>query len=449
MASLSVYVLTFNCALELIDTASFASQLFNGLETPKLPDLLVISLQEVAPLYCAFIGGSFLVPYFARIQDAVNIATKELVGSEGGRYTSMVASHVGTTAIMVFARDPTAIKDIETAGVGVGEGGMGNKGAVGVRIQYQDVDSNSEASTSLTFVAAHLASMEWKLERRNEDWRSIVRGLVFSSTSQERQGNATSLSAGGLNADEQPLLNISPQAAGIYKPTSHLFVSGDLNYRTSSRRPGRLDHVDSFPQPHHTETDSQHHSTLFENDQLTQELGAGRTLHGLVEAPITFPPTYKYTTSGEEPYLVPDEEVTKWSWAEHRWPSWTDRILYLPTPSWLTRTTPSAEIVAHKYVALPLFPTSDHRAVALTFTVPLVPIPSPTEDDADSDDPRVNPPFTVNPDWRRERQRARRMELLVGFSTYFTMSWEGRFMVVATAAGIVGGYFVLKALLDF
>jgi hypothetical protein len=445
MASLSLYIVTFNCGLKLIDTASFASQLFNGLdESSPLPDLIVITLQEIAPLPYSFIGGSFLVPYFARIQDAVDLAVRKHPGGLTDQYKALVARHVGMTAIMVFAKDAATIQGIETAGVGVGKWSMGNKGAVGVRLLYQDVNGDGNTSTELTFVSAHLAAMEWKLERRNEDWKDIVRGLVFSSTSQERLGNATSLSASS-RAEEQPLLHVSPQAASIYSPTSHLFVSGDLNYRTSTRSPSATDHRDSFPQPHHTESDPQHYSKLFETDQLTQEREGGRTFHGLIEAPITFPPTYKYNF--DEPQMVSDDQITKWHWASHRWPSWTDRILYLPVPTWLTRKAPQAKIVAHKYVALPLFPTSDHRAVALSFTVPLATIPVP--EDEDSDDPRISPPLGINPDWRADRQKARTLELLVGFAYYFATTWEGRGVVVATGIGILGGYYMLKALLDF
>jgi hypothetical protein len=445
MASLSLYIFTFNCGRELIDKAAVASQLFNGLEDSILPDLLVVSLQEVAPIAQSFIGGSFLVPYFARFEDAVNTAAKQVSGNSTDRYTSIVARHVGMTAIIVFAKNPATIEGIETAGVGLGASEMGSKGAVGVRLVYRDVNSTSEASTELTFVAAHLAAMEEELERRNEDWKNIVRGLVFSSTSHERQGNATSLSATGIE-DEQPLLSISTQAAGIYKPTSHLFVAGDLNYRTSILKPSPLDHRDSFPQPHHDESSPQHHFNLFENDQLTQEREAGRTCHGLIEADVTFPPTYKYNS--DEPFLVPDDEISHWSWAKHRWPSWCDRILYLEVPPWLKRQAPEAEIIPHKYLALPLFPTSDHRAVVLEFSVPLVSIPKPDEDE-ESDDPRIKPPFTINPDWKTNREKARRLELISGFTMYLTSTWEGWGVLLATAAGIVGGFFILKSFLEF
>jgi hypothetical protein len=166
----------------------------------------------------------------------------------------------------------------------------------------------------------------------------------------------------------------------------------------------------------------------------------------MIEAPITFPPTYKYTSN--EPFLVPDEAISQWNWASHRWPSWCDRILYLDIPVWLKRRAPDAQIVVHKYVALPLFPTSDHRAVALALTVPLIPIPSPDEDE-DSDDPRIKPPFDINPDWKSRRQRARALELIVGFGLYLTCTWEGGAVVLGTALGIAGGYWMVRAVLDF
>jgi hypothetical protein len=438
MASLSLYVLTFNCGRELIDTSAFASQLFNGLDSPQLPDLLIISLQELAPLAYSYIGGSFLVPYFSRIQEAVGIAAKNLTGIETDRYGNPVAiCNVGMTAIMAFAKDSAAIDGIETTGVGLGTWEMGSKGAVGLRLLYLD--------TELTFVAAHLAAMEENLERRNENWKNLVRGLVFPSSMQERKGNAASLSR-TPREDEQGLLPISSQFTGIYRPTSHMFLAGDLNYRTSSLKPSPTDYLDSFPQPHHDEDSPQHHSNLFEYDQLTQEREAGRTCHGMIEAPVTFPPTYKYTS--DEPFLVPDQDISQWNWARHRWPSWCDRILYLDVPAWLKRQAPGAQIVAHKYIALPLFPTSDHRAVALALTVPLIPIPSLDENE-DGNDPRIKPPFDVNPYWRPERQRARALELIVGFGLYFTSTWEGRAVLVGTVAGIAGGYGVIRAVLDF
>ncbi|KAE8454452.1 hypothetical protein EG329_000075 [Mollisiaceae sp. DMI_Dod_QoI] len=436
MAAINLYIVTFNCARSYIDIEGFASQLFTGLASSKLPDIIVLSLQEIAPIPHSLIGGSFLVPYFSRFYHAVQKAARKLSNATDNLpiYDPIAARNLGMTGLMIFAKDPSCIQDMEFGGVGVGLAEMGNKGAVGLRFKYHGAGTWTE----LTFVAAHLAAMEWEVKRRNEDWKNIVRGLVFSSTTAGKA--ATSLSA-----EERPLLSISPRDASLYKPTSHLFVAGDLNYRTSSMSPSPSDHIDTFPQPHHDSNSPNHYSALFEHDQLTQERAANRTLQGLKEAPVTFPPTYKYDS--KEPFLTADEELTEWNWAKHRWPSWCDRVLYLDIPSWLSRKSPSAKITVHKYSALPLFPTSDHRAVALEVTVPLLEIPAPEEEE-EGDDPRIHPPFEVDIDWKSRRDRARVLELVAGFTMYFTTTAEGGGLMLAMAIGAIGAYFAIRAMLE-
>jgi hypothetical protein len=442
LASLSLYIVTYNCGRAIIDTQAVASQLFRGLDTPQLPDVFVLSLQEIAPIPHSLIGGSWLVPYFTRFHDAVQIATRKHESYDGTSYTALVEENVGMTAIMVFVKDPSAIEGIETGGVGVGTWEMGDKGAVGVRFSYRDLGGSDNAATEMTFIAAHLAAMEEKLPRRNEDWKNIVRGLVFSSSIHDRTASNVSAPRG----ESRPLLSVSPADASIYKPTSHLFLAGDLNYRTSLLSPSPEDYDRVFPQPHQDSSSVRHYSNLFEHDQLNQERAAGRTCHGLIEAKVNFPPTYKYVVKQET--LKTDDEVSKWLWAKHRWPSWCDRILYLDIPSWLKQENPKAQIITQRYSALPLFGTSDHRAVAIGFLIPLIAIPRPDEQE-DLGDPRVKPPFDINPDWKSQREKARILEIIVGFTMYFTSTWEGAGVLLATTAGVVGSYFVLRALGDF
>lgn len=424
-ANISLYVITFNCGRALIDVDAFASHLFSGLASATLPDLFVLSIQEIAPISLSFLGGSSLVPYFNRFSQAVHKAAGKNV------YNTVAIRNLGMTGLMVFAKDPSAVQDVEHAGVGVGVSEMGDKGAVGVRFTYQVQSS----STELTFVATHLRAMEDEVEGRNEDWQNIVRRLVFSS---EAGGKSAVLSN-----EERPLLSISPRDATIYKPTSHLFVAGDFNYRTSSIKPAPDDHIHTFPQPQDDRSSPNHYSNLYKLDQLNQEKGAGRTLHGLTEAPVTFPPTYKYNDKG--PFLTADEDTERWNWASHRWPSWCDRILYLDMPSWIKDT--KARIIPHKYIALPLFPSSDHRPVALGFTVPLVSIPAPDEDE-EGNDPRIHPPFAVDVDWKTRHDRARILETIVGYLLYFSSTYEGGALFLASLAGGVGAVFALRAILE-
>lgn len=340
------------------------------------------------------------------------------------------------TGIMALAKDLEAVSAVEVAGVGVGLAGMGNKGAIGLRFTYH----RKGRSTELAFVAAHLAPMESDVARRNEDWKNIVRGMVFSSKDLDRH-DVEPATAG----EERPLLSISRRDASMFKPTSHLFLAGDLNYRTSITPPSPTDHQDAFPQPHHDPSSAQHFSKLFERDQLNQERLAGRTCHGLIEAPVIFPPTYKYDSEGSS--LAPDEDLTRWHWAQHRWPSWCDRILHLEIPPWVKRAHPDAKIITHKYSALPLWPTSDHRAVALDVSVPLLPIPQPREDE-EGDDPRVHPPFEVDIDWRTKRERARTLELVAGYALYFTTTLPGARVSVSVVLGAVAAFVAIRAVLE-
>ena len=436
MSTLSLYLLTFNCGRTLVQPESFAPYLFNALPLPQtLPEILVISLEEIAPIGYSFLGGSFLTPYFNAFRQTVKLASKDTI------YVNAISRNVGMTAIMVFVRKDllSRVSTLRTAGVGVGVQEMGNKGAVGVRLDFQTHEDADEVM-QLTFVAAHLAAMEDGLKERNENWRSIVQGLAFVSDDSNKP----------YGRDEQeedvPLLQGMPggssQTSGIYTPESYLFLSGDLNYRTSETKP-TPDDVRRFPQPTTSTEDPKHFSHLFARDQLTQQLQANESLHGLIEAPMTFPPTYKYANDPSVP--LQDDDVQEWKWAHHRWPSWCDRILYLDLPPWMSPNSAMSQIEVHNYKALPLFPTSDHRPVALSLTIPLLAIPAP---DGARDDIRMQPPFSIDPQWKSRRDFARKKEIVVGILAYLSLTWEGNGLLLATVIGGIGGWLIISSMLD-
>lgn len=403
-----------------------------------------------------------LKPYTNRVEDAVEIAARKLAHELTPRrqriYTKIAQRSIGMVVLMAFALDSSAVTNIRGGEVGLGVSGMANKGAAGLRFAYAD---KKGGETELTFIAAHLAAMEGELDRRNEDWANIVRGLVLtpinSTTNANQKRDTDGRTREGEEESEALIKSESNNEESIFSPTSHLFLAGDLNYRTSLLKPASDDHKDAFPQPHHLPGSDQHYATYYQRDQLNQERMAGRTCHGLTEFAVKFPPTYKYdsydlTTSTHS--IRDDEDITGWwAWAEHRWPSWTDRILYLDLPSWLADKYEEGKkprIELGRYVALPLFETSDHRAVALSCRVPLLPIPEPTEEERErlKSDVRITPPFDRAPDWRAKRTLARKEELMAGYSMFFTSTWEGWLIVIGTLAGFVGGYFLLKAGFD-
>lgn len=439
MPYVNVYIVTFNCGRELVKPEIFARHLFKvlpKLPRSKAPDILVLSLQELAPISYSFLGGSFLVSYFDRFHHAVRLATASL---DDRRYVNFITRSVGMTAIMAFVlEDQTKhIRSLATGAVGVGLQEMGNKGAVGLSFTY----SVEDEAVELSVVAAHLAPMEDALERRNQDWKSIVERLIFTPVDQNPIYEAREEDRSQSDDANAPLLESSGSAteeSQLYKQTSYLIFAGDLNYRTSSLRPALSD-FQTFPQPTDDVNDPKHFSHLLKHDQLSREIKAQRTCHGLQEAEINFPPTYKY--SDHQRAVADGNDGTVWDWAKHRWPSWCDRILYLVPPS--CKKSESSPIYVHAYSALPLMPTSDHRPVALSLSIPMTTISISHEVVTD-----LNAPFGIDPKWRDKKDAARRMELMAGLIAYLGLTWEGNGILLAIAIGALGGWAVIRGVLN-
>ncbi|KAJ8115893.1 hypothetical protein ONZ43_g4560 [Nemania bipapillata] len=290
------FILTFNAGKQHIDPTIFGRHLSHAF-TQKgtgLPELIVFCLQEMAPLAQCFIGSYMINPYFQSYVSAVKIAaSRHMAGldqaqdeheyghenenehehehehenerrgaSQGAGqsvyqdqeeardspYTLVASRNVGLTGIMLFALDPDALRGLKSTEVGFGAGDVANKGAVGLRMFFSKEDTRGEKrETELTFVGTHLSAHEWNLEKRNKNWESIVSGLpaaVFEDPKQlcgSESINPTPR-ASGTGEERDALLPRDPNEKAlhditIYKPGSHLFVAGDLNYRISKTRP--------------------------------------------------------------------------------------------------------------------------------------------------------------------------------------------------------------------
>merc|ERR1712217_560144 len=84
---------------------------------------------------------------------------------------------------------------------------------------------------------------------------------------------------------------------------------------------------------------------LLRHDEITrwrQEEGA---FSGFREAPITFPPTYKYMVDGDE------YDVGQFGGSKHRVPAWCDRVLF------------DGPVNCLKYDHCPSIKASDHKPV--------------------------------------------------------------------------------------
>ncbi|KAI9694381.1 MAG: hypothetical protein M1820_008981 [Bogoriella megaspora] len=455
MSTLDLCILTFNCGRTLIDVSSFALLVLDPLFDSSAPDIVVLSLQEIAPIAYSFIGGTWLDPYLNSFVDALHITAQ----SHGGNtYENIVSKNVGMTALLVFVKADVVdkIKEVDVGGVGVGWLEMGNKGAVGTRLRWAGSEEDQDSYT--TFVAAHLAPMEEKFERRNQDWENIIRNLVLTSERSVATSNSRP-STSVVAEEQQPLLSSATSASSsqhrIYDSSSYFFLAGDLNYRTRDTPPPP-DAYKYYPRPTSDRSSPSHYSQYLTTDQLTRERLAGHTLQHLSEVPIDFPPTYKYEQPSHSEYsnelstartqdsangsTVPDSLLAArnakhspdpyatetWIWAKHRAPSWCDRILFFASPA----------LKIGKYKAMPLLASSDHRAVVLSAKIEASSLNAGTEG--------KQSPFAINPNWKSQRDTARRRELIVGVIAYAATTIEGTMIVIAVGIGLFAGALALK-----
>ncbi|CAH1405483.1 unnamed protein product [Nezara viridula] len=193
----------------------------------------------------------------------------------GAKYTRVKLVRLVGMMLVVFVQEKlrqyvTGVA-CDTVGTGI-MGKMGNKGGVGVRLDFH--------STSICFVNAHLAAHVEEYERRNQDYRDIYSRMCFSS--------------------HHPPKTI--------KDHDHIYWLGDLNYRITEIDPKYVKDCverDSFQK-------------VLEYDQLIKQCRAQTVFVGFKEGSITFKPTYKYDTGTDN-----------WDSSEkNRAPAWCDRILW-------------------------------------------------------------------------------------------------------------------------
>ncbi|KAI6655435.1 synaptojanin-1 isoform X3 [Oopsacas minuta] len=212
------------------------------------------------------------------------------------------------------------VSNIQQANVKTGLGKInvgtkvGNKGAVGVSFAYEN--------TSFLFVNCHLTSghEQKRLAKRRANFRDIMKNLIFKSP--------------------HPHCDITNQF-------NYTFFFGDLNYRIDLEPDIILEKI--------TEADFYY---LKRHDQLTIELERNNSFFAFEEAPVRFPPTYRYIRGSRSSYHILKKKAVK---DKINVPSYCDRILfksYLNSPILPTSYGCSDEIF-----------TSDHSPVFASFVL--------------------------------------------------------------------------------
>jgi len=233
------------------------------------PDMFVLGFQEIVPLTAQQIVQTD--PEKRRMWESVIMKTLANRPNKTAEYLILRSEQlVGTALILLVKSELTsAIRNVEATTRKTGLRGMsGNKGAVGIRLEYYD--------TSFCFLTAHLAAGHTNVEERNSDYRTIVNGLSF-----QRGKTIGSHDCVIWAADTNYRINLENEQVRT------LAMKNDLD-------------------------------PLLAADQLREAMDSQAAFIGYEEGPVQFRPTYRYN-------LFSDEYDTS---EKMRIPAWTDRVLY-------------------------------------------------------------------------------------------------------------------------
>jgi len=333
-------------------------------------DILALGVQE-ADFKASFPHPSAAADWFKSVQSHL-----------GGDYEILAARSLWEIRLLVAVRAKLApyVSNVCVAlaftGRFAGAGGLGNKGAVTVCLDFM--------GSRLAFTTAHFAAHQRKVKNRNDTFQEICADTTIPSLLSPDFGDFTLQSdvcfwCGDLNyrldLPRQHVIDTvtaaqlqRPRACSLRRERSctmerdHLHVTEGEMHPIPSRR--RSEAVAAGA----TDLTSPY-ASLWKSDQLRQEMAAGRVFTGWSEvADPDFPPSYKYSRQPEpaphapaSPRVYGDEE------GKQRVPSYTDRVLY-------RCNSKSIEIVCLEYTSVDTIVSSDHSPVRSIMNVYL-PLP--------------------------------------------------------------------------
>ncbi|XP_066435886.1 phosphatidylinositol 3,4,5-trisphosphate 5-phosphatase 2B-like [Eleutherodactylus coqui] len=306
--SLSVFVGTWN-----MGGSSPPRSLSSWLSTRKVEGDLVNP--SVCVAYDLYMIGTQENPQGDR--EWAELLRTTLISHTSKQYKLVCVHSIGGIKLVLLVREEYdyLISHVQTSTVRTGiSNTLGIRGAVGVSFNFNRV--------SLGFVTCHLVSGVEKVQKRNQSFGEILRGLTL--------GDET------LRSFQLPLR------------LTYLFWAGDLNYKLDMPFQDVLQCIYSGQ-----------HQLLLPVDQLNQEREKKKIFLGFKEHPITFPPTCRYER-GSRSY---DLQKARTTGTRIFAPSWSDRILWT--------SYPGTEANCTSYGCTDDIVTSDHSPVYSTFEVGL------------------------------------------------------------------------------
>ncbi|XP_065226697.1 inositol polyphosphate 5-phosphatase E [Planococcus citri] len=283
------------------------NELFLSEKMETLPDVYVIGTQE---------SYSETAEWEIAIQETI-----------GPTHVLFHSETLGTLFIAVFIRRELiwycSLPEDDSHSVRPGSA-FKTKGGVGICFYI--------FGSSFLFITAHLTAHDDKLQERISDVERIMKSLELPKQ---------------LPITRRPIRSRTPNVVHNF---DYVFWFGDLNFRLTQPREQIIEWVQKQKFP----MDSNIPLPFY--DQLYSSMKKGLVFRGFQEAPITFPPTYKYDPGT----TVFDTSHKK------RIPSYTDRILFKCRKSSRSILTPATNYTSIKnvvYTSTPSFSTSDHKPV--------------------------------------------------------------------------------------
>jgi hypothetical protein len=225
-----------------------------------------------------------------------------------------------------------------------------------------------------TFVALHLAANEGYVQQRNKDMNAVLTNLNFGD------------------------------GYGAYRPGTHVFVMGDMNYR-AIRSP--ISSTSDNDAPENDEVvELLEVSDYRQVDELYLAREAGNVLEDLEEPDVTFAPTYKF--------IIGEMRPSASAYNSKRIPSWCDRIFH-------GKYDPDSGFSVHAYDAVFGFGNSDHRPVYQSLSIPHTSMP------------HVNT-MVLNPAWSLGASATSLSDMVLGRALYLALTRNGNYYLAGAIA---------------
>ncbi|CAK9441791.1 uncharacterized protein LODBEIA_P56590 [Lodderomyces beijingensis] len=350
-----LFLFTYNCNKRRFIPGVFQSKLLEVLPD-QLCTLYVFGFQE----FCTILDSSFPADAHCQLIE-MNQLLQEALEEKYQLPSSIhtVSMHMmGSIAMIIVTPFASKVGTVRNASSSCGYMYSSLKGGVGTRLAfYPNGRYDSSGSVELSFATLHLNAHEGEYYylQRNQNLHRIIRSLDFGD------------------------------GYGLVKPKNHIFILGDLNYRTTKQYNPKspqsqelLSLMDTSLKANKKGYRQKVEKLVKEYDEFRVSMRNGEVLQNFAEPKITFPPTYKY-------------HVNTAIFNSKRSPSWCDRIVYLSTyeelghdnlgltllkfpgknsnPEWYQRYLPHTI----KYDSIETLLQSDHRPVYLNMTIPFQP----------------------------------------------------------------------------